>query len=393
MKKICVIGAGIVGLATAYKLSKQYPKAKISIIEKEKNIAQHQTGKNSGVIHSGIYYTPKSLKAENCRKGYQQLLQFCQENDVKYDICGKLIVATRKDELPTLKMLYDRGAENALQNLKWLDPEQIKMHEPYVNGIKGIWVPQTGIVDYLEVAKKYLELVLAADNKVFLGEKVLDIRQNNQVEIITNKQTHLADIVYNCAGLYSDKLAKKTTEIDYKIVPFRGEYYRIKPEKSYLVNHLVYPVPNPEFPFLGVHFTRKMSGGIEAGPNAVLAFGRESYRKLQIDFPELFETLTYKGFLKVVSKYWQDGLYEMYRSWSKAAFTKALQRLVPEITASDLEIGGSGIRAQAIDSKGNLVDDFLIIRKGNVINVCNAPSPAATASLAIADTLVDLLDN
>ena len=393
MKKICVIGAGIVGLATAYKLSKQYPKAKISIIEKEKNIAQHQTGKNSGVIHSGIYYTPKSLKAENCRKGYQQLLQFCQENDVKYDICGKLIVATRKDELPTLKMLYDRGAENALQNLKWLDPEQIKMHEPHVNGIKGIWVPQTGIVDYLEVAKKYLELVLAADNKVFLGEKVLDIRQNNQVEIITNKQTHLADIVYNCAGLYSDKLAKKTTEIDYKIVPFRGEYYRIKPEKSYLVNHLVYPVPNPEFPFLGVHFTRKMSGGIEAGPNAVLAFGRESYRKLQIDFPELFETLTYKGFLKVVSKYWQDGLYEMYRSWSKAAFTKALQRLVPEITASDLEIGGSGIRAQAIDSKGNLVDDFLIIRKGNVINVCNAPSPAATASLAIADTLVDLLDN
>jgi len=393
MKKICVIGAGIVGLATAYKLSKQYPKAKISIIEKEKNIAQHQTGKNSGVIHSGIYYTPKSLKAENCRKGYQQLLQFCQENDVKYDICGKLIVATRKDELPTLKMLYDRGAENALQNLKWLNPEQIKMHEPYVNGIKGIWVPQTGIVDYLEVAKKYLELVLAADNKVFLGEKVLDIRQNNQVEIITNKQTHLADIVYNCAGLYSDKLAKKTTEIDYKIVPFRGEYYRIKPEKSYLVNHLVYPVPNPEFPFLGVHFTRKMSGGIEAGPNAVLAFGRESYRKLQIDFPELFETLTYKGFLKVVSKYWQDGLYEMYRSWSKAAFTKALQRLVPEITASDLEIGGSGIRAQAIDSKGNLVDDFLIIRKGNVINVCNAPSPAATASLAIADTLVDLLDN
>ncbi len=392
MKKICIIGAGIVGLATAYKLSRKYPEAEISIIEKEKDVAQHQTGRNSGVIHSGIYYTPKSLKAENCKNGYRQLMQFCDENEVAYDICGKLIVATSEEELPTLKMLYDRGSENGLEDLKWLNSEQIKTHEPHVQGINGIWVPQTGIVDYLQVAKKHLEQVLQADGKLFPGEKVLDIRQNNQVEIITDKQTHTADIVYNCAGLYSDKLAKKTSNIDYKIVPFRGEYYKIKPEKSYLVNHLVYPVPNPEFPFLGVHFTRKMTGGIEAGPNAVLAFGRESYRKLQIDFPELFETLTYKGFLKVATKYWQDGWYEMYRSWSKAAFTKALQRLVPEIKASDLEVGGSGIRAQAIDSKGNLVDDFLIIREGNVINVGNAPSPAATASLAIADTLVAALE-
>jgi L-2-hydroxyglutarate oxidase len=392
MKKIGIIGAGIVGLATAYKLQQKYPHYKIIIIEKESDITQHQTGRNSGVIHSGIYYTPNSLKANNCRNGYQQLLQFCNDNEVAYDICGKLIVATQSKELPTLQMLFERGAKNQLENLQWLNTEQIKEIEPHVEGINGIWVPQTGIIDYKVIAKKMLNLLLTNNAQLFLKEKVVNIKQNNQVEIITTKQTHLVDLVYNCSGLYADKLAKKTSKIDYKIIPFRGEYYQLKPEKEFLVNNLIYPVPNPEFPFLGVHFTRRISGGIEAGPNAVLAFGRESYQKTQINFPELFETLSYPGFLKVAQKYWRDGAYEMYRSWSKNAFTKALQRLIPEINKEDLIPANSGIRAQAVNKKGELIDDFLILRENNVIHIGNAPSPAATASLAIADTLVSLLD-
>jgi len=392
MKTITIIGAGIVGLATAYKLQQKYPDSKIIIIEKENDITLHQTGRNSGVIHSGIYYTPNSLKANNCRNGYKQLLQFCDTNDIIYDICGKLIVAAEPHELPELQKLYERGAQNHLDNLQWLNSGQIQELEPHVKGINGVLVPQTGIVDYKEVSHKLLEIILSKGAEIFFNEKVLDLQQNNQVAIITNQQTHTADIVYNCAGLYSDKLAAKTNQINHKIIPFRGEYYELKPEKRHLVNNLIYPVPNPEFPFLGVHFTRRISGGIEAGPNAVLAFGRESYHKMQINFPELFETLTYSGFLKVASKYWRDGAYEMYRSWSKNAFTKALQRLIPEIKKEDLIVANAGIRAQAVDKQGNLIDDFLIIREKNVIHVGNAPSPAATASLAIADSLVELLE-
>ncbi len=392
MKTIIVIGAGIVGLTTAYKLQQKFPDRKIYIIEKEKNITLHQTGRNSGVIHSGIYYTPNSLKANNCRNGYQQLLYFCDKNNIKYDICGKLIVATEQHELPELKKLYKRGAQNKLDNLQWLNTEQIQEIEPHVKGINGVLVPQTGIVDYREVSQKLLEIIISKGAEVFLNEKVLDIKQNKLVEIITTKQTHTADIVYNCAGLYSDKLAAKTNIINHKIIPFRGEYYELKPEKRRLVNNLIYPVPNPEFPFLGVHFTRRIGGGIEAGPNAVLAFGRESYHKTQINFPELFETLTYPGFLKIAAKYWRDGAYEMYRSWSKNAFTKALQKLIPEIRKEDLIVANAGIRAQAVDKQGKLIDDFLIIREKNIIHVGNAPSPAATASLAIADSLVELLE-
>jgi L-2-hydroxyglutarate oxidase len=392
MKTIIVIGAGIVGLTTAYKLQQKFPDRKIYIIEKEKNITLHQTGRNSGVIHSGIYYTPNSLKANNCRNGYQQLLYFCDKNNIKYDICGKLIVATEQHELPELKKLYKRGAQNKLDNLQWLNTEQIQEIEPHVKGINGVLVPQTGIVDYREVSRKLLDIIISKGAEVFLNEKVLDIKQNKLVEIITTKQTHTADFVYNCAGLYSDKLAAKTNIINHKIIPFRGEYYELKPEKRHLVKNLIYPVPNPEFPFLGVHFTRRISGGIEAGPNAVLSFGRESYHKMQINFPELFETLTYAGFLKIAAKYWRDGAYEMYRSWSKTAFTKALQRLIPEITKADLIVANAGIRAQAVGKRGNLIDDFLIIREKNIIHVGNAPSPAATASLAIANTLVELLE-
>ena len=393
MQKIVVIGAGIVGLATAYKLSQKYPKSKIVLIEKEQRITQHQTGRNSGVIHSGIYYTPGSLKAKNCQNGYKQLLTFCNKNDIAYDICGKVIVATDPSELSTLKMLYERGITNNLSGLQWLNKEQIKEKEPHINGINGIWVPQTGIIDYKQVAEKFLQAVIDKGGQIFYNEKVIDLKPGKTVEIVTDKQSYQADIVYNCAGLYSDKIAAKTNKIHHKIIPFRGEYYTLKPEKRNLVKNLIYPVPNPEFPFLGVHFTQRISGGVEAGPNAVLAFGRESYFKTQINFSELFETLTYPGFLKVAKKYWRDGTYEMYRSWSKRAFTKALQKLIPEIKSTDLEVATSGIRAQAINRNGKLIDDFLILREDNIIHVCNAPSPAATASLAIADTLIELLDS
>jgi len=391
-KRIAVIGAGIVGLATAYKLLQKHPEIKLMLIEKENDIAMHQTGHNSGVIHSGIYYQPGSLKAENCRKGYAELLRFCDENKVQYNICGKLIVATKNEEFSMLNDLYDKGLRNGLQGLKKLEAEEIEAYEPHVSGLKAIWVPETGIVDYYMVARSLLKKILSHDAEIFFKEKALDIKQTKQVEIITDKQIHQVDLVYNCAGLYSDKLAKKTQKIDYKIIPFRGEYYRLKKEKEYLVNNLIYPVPNPEFPFLGVHFTRMMKGGVEAGPNAVLAFGRESYRKMQFNFPELFEILTYPGFLKVAAKYWRDGAYEMYRSWSKKAFTKALQNLIPEIQENDLTPSGAGIRAQAISKSGNLVDDFLVLRDQNIIHVGNAPSPAATASLAIGDYLSGLIE-
>ncbi len=389
MKKLAIIGAGIVGLATAYKLKKKYPNINLSIIEKEAGVSKHQTGHNSGVIHSGIYYQPGSLKAKNCINGYRQLLDFCDTNHIAYDICGKLIVATDKKELPILENIYKNGIKNGLADIKKLSSDEILEYEPHVKGIQGILVPQTGIIDYKQVSKKLYDILKNQDVNFYFNEKVIDLEQKQNISIITEKTTYQADLVINCAGLYSDKIANRTTKAGYKIVPFRGEYYKLKAEKSFLIKNLVYPVPNPEFPFLGVHFTRKMTGGIEAGPNAVLAFGRESYRKNQINWSELFETLTYTGFLKVAKKYWQTGSYEMYRSFSKSAFTKALQRLVPEIKKDDLETGGSGIRAQAIDKKGNLIDDFLILKDKNIIHVGNAPSPAATASLSIADYLVE----
>jgi (S)-2-hydroxyglutarate dehydrogenase len=389
---VVIIGAGIVGLATAYKLIEQKPQLKIAVLEKENDVAKHQTGHNSGVIHSGIYYKPNSLKAINCRTGYDQLIDFCRKNDIEYDICGKIIVAFNEKELPILEGIQKRGIENGLVGTKKINKDEIKELEPHCGAISGIFVPQTGIIDYVDVSKKYRDIFLNYGGELHLGHKVIDIKQKNGVNYIeTNATNFEAKWVINCAGLYSDKIAKLTDDVDLQIIPFRGEYYDIKKEKQYLVNNLIYPVPNPDFPFLGVHFTRMIKGGVEAGPNAVFAFRREGYTNTDIHFKEFFESVGFRGFQKVAFKYWKDGLYEMYRSYSKRAFVKALQRLIPEITGDDIVQGGAGVRAQACDSKGNLIDDFLIYEKNGVINVCNAPSPAATSSIAIGQTISEKL--
>lgn len=391
---VTVVGGGIVGLATALRIKEQNPSLKLLIIEKEDVVAKHQTGHNSGVIHSGLYYKPGSLKATNCIRGYDMLLDFCQKEDIKYDLCGKIVVATRPEQISILDGLFERGKQNGLDGFKMLSAEQLKEYEPHVKGLKGFFVPQTGIIDYTDVCKKYLAKTQKLGGEIVFGEKVEGISTKNNVSVVkTSKNTYETKLVVNCAGLYSDKVGQMTDERanNLRITPFRGEYFEIKPEKQYLVKNLIYPVPDPNFPFLGVHFTRMIHGGVEAGPNAVLAFRREGYKKLDINFKELFETLAWPGFQKVAAKYWQTGLGEMYRSFSKAAFTKALQELIPEIQSNDLIPGGAGIRAQACDREGGLVDDFAIFENQQAINVCNAPSPAATSSLSIGQTVSELV--
>lgn len=390
---VTVIGGGIVGLATALQLQKKNPNLKILLLEKENEWAKHQTGNNSGVIHSGLYYKPGSLKATNCIRGYHLLIDFCKENEIPFELCGKIVVATEEHELPLLQNLFVRGQQNGLTGLIELNKEQLKEYEPHVNGLKGFFVPQTGIVDYKLVAKKYSELLIKNGATLKLGERVTEISsQGASSEVVTEKSNYSTKLVINCAGLYSDKVARLTSpQVDVKIIPFRGEYYKLKKEKEYLVKNLIYPVPDPNFPFLGVHFTRMAKGGVEAGPNAVLAFAREGYKKSTINFSELAESLAWPGFQKVAAKYWRTGMGEMHRSFSKAAFTKALQKLIPEIQENDLTDGGAGVRAQACSRDGGLVDDFLILEEKNAINVCNAPSPAATSSLAIGETVSNLV--
>lgn len=392
MYDITIIGGGIVGLATALKLKTSNPFLNILLLEKENELAKHQTGNNSGVIHSGLYYKPGSLKATNCIHGYHLLVDFCRENEIPFDLCGKIVVASDEAELPLLENLYIRGQQNGLQNLKKLRQEELKEYEPHVTGQAGIFVPQTGIVDYKIVANKYGLFIQEKGGTINLGERVLDIQSSEDKSVvITQKASYTTKLVINCAGLYSDKVARMTVpELNVKIIPFRGEYYKLKKEKEYLVKNLIYPVPDPNFPFLGVHFTRMAKGGVEAGPNAVLAFRREGYKKSDFSFSELGETLAWPGFQKVAAKYWRTGFGEMYRSFSKVAFTKALQKLIPEIQETDLVEGGAGVRAQACDRNGGLVDDFMILEDKKVINVCNAPSPAATSSLAIGETVSKL---
>jgi (S)-2-hydroxyglutarate dehydrogenase len=389
---VIVVGGGIVGLATALNLLNRNPNLKILVIEKDKQVALHQTGNNSGVIHSGLYYKPGSLKAKNCIHGYNLLIDFCKTNEIPFDLCGKIVVASDEHEVPLLKNLYNRGQENGLHGFKMLGAEELKEYEPHVTGVAGFYVPQTGIVDYKVVANKYAELIAQMGGEIKLGERVNDIRLSvRDVTVVTDQTTYTCSLVINCAGLYSDKVARLTSpEINVKIIPFRGEYYKLIPAKEHLVKNLIYPVPDPNFPFLGVHFTRMMKGGVEAGPNAVLAFSREGYKKSDINLAELTETLTWPGFQKVAKKYWRTGFGEMYRSFSKTAFTKALQKLIPEIQEEDLTDGGAGVRAQACDRTGGLVDDFLILEKQQVINVCNAPSPAATSSLSIGEAVANL---
>ena len=389
MFDVVIIGAGAVGLATAYQLSKNNPHLKIAVLDKENDVAVHQTGNNSGVIHSGIYYKPNSLKALNCKRGYDLLLNFCNENGIKYELCGKVIVATSNKERQALDNIYKRGVENGLEGIKKISPAEVAEIEPYVRSVEGVWVPQTGIIDYKAVTLAYKTQFEKLGGVVYFGQQVKNIvTKSDGITIVTDKQEFKTKVVVNCAGLYSDKIAKMTQpEIDIQIVPFRGEYYELTKEKEYLVKNLIYPVPNPDFPFLGVHYTRMVNGGVEAGPNAVLAFRREGYKRTDFLASEFLETIGYSGFRKIAIKYWRDGMGEMYRSYSKSAFVKALQHLIPDVNSEDLKVGGAGVRAQAVDSKGNLCDDFLIFEAKNVVNVCNAPSPAATASLAIGETI------
>ncbi len=387
MPTVTIIGGGITGLATAYRLLQLRPDWQVIVLEKEADIAQHQTGHNSGVIHSGIYYAPGSLKAQNCLRGYRQLIQFCEENNVPFGICGKIIVATSEAEISRLKTLFERGQQNNLKGLQWLNATEIKQREPHVNGIAGILVPQTGIVDYKIVAQKLRENIETMGGRVLMGHAVTGI---NGDTVITAKASFKTDLLINCAGLYSDKVAAMAGLVsEVRIIPFRGEYWLVKPEKEHLVKHLVYPVPDPAFPFLGVHFTRMAGGGLEAGPNAVLAFRREGYTRTAFHGGELWETLRWPGLRSIVGKYWRTGMGEMHRSWSKTAFTKALQRLVPEIRETDLLPGGAGVRAQACSRDGKLLDDFHIQEQPSAIHLLNAPSPAATSCLSIGQTLAE----
>lgn len=390
---IVIVGGGIVGLATGLKLLQSKPNLKIALLEKEDQLAKHQTGNNSGVIHSGLYYKPGSLKATNCINGYHELVNFCKEEKIPFEITGKVVVATREEQKPLLDTLLDRGLQNGLTGTRKITLEELKEYEPYCTGVAAIHVPQTGIVDYYQVALAYGRKIMQKGGQIFFNHKVLEINQkNDSIFIQTSNGEFESKLVINCAGLYSDKIARLNDASidDVKIIPFRGEYFKLKKEKEYLVKNLIYPVPDPNFPFLGVHFTRMKKGGVEAGPNAVLAFQREGYKKSQINLAELFESLAWPGFQKVAGKYWKTGLGELYRSFSKAAFTKALQELIPEIQESDLVDGGAGVRAQACDRTGGLLDDFAIRESQYAINVLNAPSPAATSSLSIGGTVAEM---
>ena len=382
---VIVIGGGIIGLASALRILETRPSTRLTLIEKESDIAQHQTGHNSGVIHSGLYYKPGSLKAINCRLGYQQMVDFCREQSIPHEICGKIVVATTIAELAGLDELYRRGVANGLTGLRFLQPTEIREIEPHCGGLRGLFVPQTGIVDYIAVARKYAELLTNLGANIVLGEAVIDIKQQGKhVEVISNSHAWTGQVVVVCAGLQSDRLALKSEpDLSLRILPFRGEYYKFTASAPKLVNHLIYPVPDPDFPFLGVHFTRMIGGGVECGPNAVFSFGREAYKKTDFNLRDLWESFAWPGFRTVATKYWRTGLGEYHRSLSKSAFVKALQKLIPDIQIEHLEPGGAGIRAQACDRQGNLLDDFYIRKDGNIIHVCNAPSPAATASLAI----------
>lgn len=392
MYNVVVIGGGIVGLASALKIKEKNPNYKVAVLEKERTIAQHQTGHNSGVIHSGLYYKPGSFKAKNCVDGYKMLLQFCDEEEIPYELCGKVVVATQDTQLDALNTLFERGQANGLDGIKKLNAEEIKEHEPHVAGVAGLFVPQTGIIDYTEVANKYAEKFKHFGGEILSSNEVKSFREEKGfIHVNTENERLTTRVVVNCSGLYTDKIAKLSgAKIDYKIIPFRGEYYKVKPEKQHLVKNLIYPVPDPNFPFLGVHFTRHIDGSIEAGPNAVLAFAREGYKKGNVNMKEFFGSLFYPGFLRVAGKYWKTGMGEMYRSYSKAAFTKALQELIPEIQKKDLVRGGAGVRAQACDRKGGLIDDFLVAEHDKFINVGNAPSPAATSSLAIGERVAQM---
>lgn len=384
-----IIGGGIVGLATAYQILNHFRDATITLLEKENQVAAHQSGRNSGVLHSGIYYKPGSIKAFTCREGKLLMEAFCREHAIRYETCGKVIVALNENELPLLERIYERGQGNGVRCEK-IDQKQLKDIEPHAAGISAIHVRESGIVDYPGVCRRLADILCERGQQVWLGAEVVDIKQKAEhVELTTRKEKLQARYVVNCGGLQSDRLIRMAgDQPPAKIVPFRGEYYQLKPEYRHLCKNLIYPVPDPEFPFLGVHLTRMVDGTVECGPNAVLALAREGYTWSTLNPKDLLESLSYPGFLKMASKHWSKGLGEIQRSLSKGAFVRALQRLVPDLREEFLVPCRAGVRAQAVTADGSLVDDFLFLRKERMVHVCNAPSPAATASLKIGETIL-----
>ena len=384
-RRTLIIGGGIVGLATACRLSERFPSDSILLLEKEDTLGRHQTGHNSGVLHSGLYYKPGSLKARLAVSGIRQMVAFCRENGIAHEICGKLVVAAGESELPRLRALEERGRANGLEGLRWLEPPEMREIEPHAGGVAALRVPQEGIVDYAAVCAAMASKLAARGAKVVTGARVERLRRERGVWLAeTPAGVFEADFLINCAGLHSDRVAELSGEQrEVRVVPFRGEYYKIRPERQYLVRNLIYPVPDPQFPFLGVHFTRLIHGGIEAGPNAILAFAREGYRKRDFNPRDLFDALSYPGLWRFLGRYPSMCWFELRRSFSRALFCRSLQRLVPEIQPSDLAPGGSGVRAQVISRAGEIVQDFQLIPRENALHVLNAPSPAATASLAI----------
>jgi L-2-hydroxyglutarate oxidase len=388
---VAIIGGGIVGMATAMALTAQY-RVDLIVLEAEEQFASHQTGNNSGVIHSGIYYKPGSLKARNCVEGREALYRFCQKHGVPNERCGKVVVAAADNELPLLDELERRGRANGVQGLERLTPGQLREREPHVAALAGLWVPATGIVNYAAVTRVCTRLVQEAGGSAWTGARVFKVHPEGTTLILeTGRGEVRCRYLINCGGLQSDRVARLCgIDPGLQIVPFRGEYYELVPERRFLVRNLIYPVPDPRFPFLGVHFTRMISGGIEAGPNAVLALKREGYRWSSISAKDTLQMAAYRGFWKMVRKYWKTGIGELYRSVSKKAFVRALQKLVPEVRLEDVRRIGAGVRAQAVDPSGSLVDDFRLAEAPRMIHVLNAPSPAATASISIGRTIAAL---
>jgi L-2-hydroxyglutarate oxidase len=389
-RKVAIVGGGIVGLATAHQLLQRFPSIQLLLLEKEAGPGRHQTGHNSGVLHCGLYYKPGSTKARLAVQGIRRMVEFCAQHDVPYELCGKIVVATEEEEIPRLHSLLERGIANGLEGLQLLGPEQIREIEPNAAGLAAIRVPQEGIVDYTAAAGAMVKEICARGGEIRFSSEVTKLRDGASWAIHTKNGDYEADFLINCAGLHSDRLSTMAGNHDpTKIVPFRGEYYKLRQEREHLVRNLIYPVPDPKFPFLGVHFTRLIHGGVEAGPNAVLALAREGYRHTDFSLRDFIETVTYRGFWRFFLRYPSMCWDEFKRSFSKNLFCRSLQRLIPDLQIGDLSQGGAGVRAQALSPSGELVQDFYFVRQAQALHVLNAPSPAATACLAIADEIID----
>jgi (S)-2-hydroxyglutarate dehydrogenase len=391
---VVIVGGGIVGLAVALEITRRFPRLRLLLLEKEDRVGRHQSGHNSGVIHSGVYYKPGSLKAKLCVTGAAAMVEFCREHGIAHQICGKVIVATHADEFPGLEELRRRGEANGLTGLRLIDPSELREIEPHASGLRALVVPSTGITDYAAVCDKYAEIIGAGGGTVLTSQRVVGLKRHaDGIVVETNQGEFFAESLINCAGLFSDRIARMAgDDPQVMIVPFRGEYYDLTPERASLVRALIYPVPDPRFPFLGVHFTRRVSGRVDAGPNAVLALRREGYRHRDFSLPDIASSLAFPGFWRMAAKHWRSGLDEFHRSFSKPKFVLALQRLLPEVMEQDLVPGGSGVRAQAVKHDGTLVDDFQFVPSGRMLHVLNVPSPAATASIPIGRFIVSAME-